>query len=259
VRVPATLIAELRKALRVAVLTGAGISAESGLATFRDKLSGLWEKYSPMQFATPAAFAADPELVWGWYEWRRMRASAAEPNAGHQALAKLQQRLAVSVVTQNVDDLHERAGATQVIHLHGSIHAPRCEDCSRPHAATAPPLEPEAGRRVAPPRCASCGGRVRPGVVWFGEALPAEQWQQAEDAVRQCQVFLSIGTSGVVEPAASLARYARRRARSPPRSTLKIPALAPRSTTTCAVRRASCCRPSSQRCSPPCATEFASS
>jgi NAD-dependent deacetylase len=148
--------------------------------------------------------------VWGWYEWRRMRALDAEPNPGHHALADLQRRLGgVTIITQNVDDLHERAGAAPVIHLHGSIHAPRCEKCSKPHPIS-PPQEPEEGRRLAPPRCLACGGLVRPGVVWFGEALPVEAWERAEHAVRECEVFLSVGTSGVVEPAASLARYARR-------------------------------------------------
>jgi NAD-dependent deacetylase len=209
-QIPAQILADLRAARHVTVLTGAGISAESGLATFRDNLTGLWEKYSPMDFATPEAFERDPALVWGWYEWRRMHARRAQPNAGHLAIAGLQRALPrVTVITQNVDDLHERAGTTAVIHLHGSIHESRCERCTAPFSALGEdPDQPAEGRRLEPPRC-TCGGRIRPGVVWFGESLPPVPWAEAERAVEQCQVFLCVGTSGVVEPAASLALYAR--------------------------------------------------
>ncbi|MEY2689340.1 MAG: hypothetical protein RL375_3539 [Pseudomonadota bacterium] len=200
----------LRQARHVVAFTGAGVSAESGVPTFRDALTGLWARFDPTELATATTYKADPELVWGWYEWRRQLLLRAQPNPAHLALAELAHRVErLTLVTQNVDDLHERAGSTDVIHLHGSMFAPRCFDCAAPH--TLPPGlpdEPEGGRRLAPPRCTGCGGPIRPGVVWFNEALPRQAWAAAETAASSCDVFLSIGTSGLVYPAASLPRLA---------------------------------------------------
>ena len=201
----------LRQAKQLAVLTGAGISAESGIPTFRDALTGLWSRYDAMALATPEAFQRDPELVWGWYEWRRMKVLRSQPNAGHVALAELAKRVPkLTLITQNVDDLHERAGNHEVLHLHGSLHAPRCFACDRP-AVFEPgiPDEPEGGRRLTPPACSHCGGPIRPGVVWFNEVLPDDVWRAAEQAVRQCDVLLTIGTSGLVYPAAGLPALAK--------------------------------------------------
>ena len=204
--------AALRAAHRVVVLTGAGVSAESGIATFRDAQTGLWERFAAEDLATPRAFLRDPALVWGWYEWRRMQVLRAQPNPAHRAIAALERRVpALTVVTQNVDDLHERAGSAAVVHLHGSLHAPRCFDCASPFALPPdPPCEPEGGRRLAPPRCVRCGGAVRPGVVWFGESLPAKAWREAAQAVADCELLLTVGTSGLVHPAAGLPALARR-------------------------------------------------
>jgi NAD-dependent deacetylase len=201
---------DVRRLLRLprpcVVLTGAGISAESGIPTFRDALTGLWARFSAERLATPEAFARDPALVWGWYEWRRAKVLQAEPNAAHRAIALwARDRADITIVTQNVDDLHERAGAQNIIHLHGSLHQPRCAACSLEHVLpNIIPEEPEGWRRLDPPRCLHCGGRVRPGIVWFGENLPQSAWAAAEKAARQCRLLLSIGTSSLVSPAADL-------------------------------------------------------
>lgn len=182
----------------VAVLTGAGISAESGVPTFRDAQTGLWARFRPEDLATPEAFLRDPKLVWEWYAWRRRLVAQAAPNAGHHALVTLEGRPgSYMLITQNVDGLHARAGSRQVIELHGNLFANiRFGD----HAAIGD------GQMTGdiPPRCKQTGQLVRPGVVWFGEALPAEALEAAFEAVRSCEVVLSIGTSTVVEPAASL-------------------------------------------------------
>jgi NAD-dependent deacetylase len=197
----------LAGARRVVVFTGAGISAESGVPTFRDALTGLWERYDAQALATPQAFDDDPDLVWGWYEWRRCLIERVHPNAGHRAVATIETRAPHTVVvTQNVDDLHERAGSSAPIHLHGSLFTPRCADCSRP-AEPGPAHEPEEGRRLAPPRC-GCGGAIRPGVVWFGEALPEEALEEAVQAATDCDVLLTVGTSGLVYPAAEIPKVA---------------------------------------------------
>lgn len=200
----------LRQAKHIVVLTGAGISAESGIPTFRDALTGLWERFDAEELATPQAFRRDKALVWGWYEWRRMKVLLCEPNPGHVAIAQLADVAPeLTLITQNVDDLHERAGSRNVLHVHGSLHSPRCFACNRPYAFPAGiPDEPEGGRRLKPPICAHCGGSIRPGVVWFGEGLPADTWQSAEHAVRAGDVLLSIGTSGLVYPAAGLPELA---------------------------------------------------
>lgn len=206
------LLEALRRARHAVVLTGAGVSAESGIPTFRDRLTGLWEKFDPAELATPEAFRRDPALVWGWYEWRRAKLRHAQPNAAHVAIARLAAKLPrLTLVTQNVDDLHERAGSASVLHLHGQLARPYCATCGEAYAC--PALEadlPEGGRRIEPPCCAACGGRVRPGVVWFGEALPQAPWQAAVAAATACELFFCIGTSAVVQPAASLIGRARR-------------------------------------------------
>ncbi|WP_426514084.1 SIR2 family NAD-dependent protein deacylase [Dactylosporangium sp. McL0621] len=195
----------------VVVFTGAGMSAESGVPTFRDDLTGLWARFDAERLATPEAFHADPDLVWGWYEWRRSRARRAEPNAGHRAVAALEAAVpGTTVVTQNVDDLHERAGSAAPNHLHGSLFAPRCIGAGAHPAVFPDAEEPQEGRRLAPPRCDACGALVRPGVVWFGEALPEEALRAAVAAAASCDVLLTVGTSGVVYPAAEIPRIAAR-------------------------------------------------
>ena len=204
--ITSSLAERLRKTQHVVVFTGAGASAESGIPTFRDALTGLWERFDPAQLATPEAFRADPSLCWGWYEWRRNRVIQAQPNGAHRAIAELSKHVPkLTVITQNVDDLHERAGSQDVIHLHGSLHSPRCIDCGL--AFTLPltsDVLPEDGRRIEPPRCCVCNGYVRPGVVWFGEMLPEDAWSVGLAAAEGCDVFISIGTSGFVYPAAEL-------------------------------------------------------
>ena len=195
----------LRKARHVCVLTGAGISAESGIPTFRDALTGLWSKFSPQELATPEAFARDPETVWSWYEWRRELIRQAQPNAGHLALAELARRVpGLTLVTQNVDGLHQRAGSQGVLEYHGNILRDRC-------TVEQIVAERSEDTRTGLPRCAACGGLLRPDVVWFGEAIPAGPMTLAAAAAEDCDVFLSVGTSSLVYPAAGLAEVALRR------------------------------------------------
>jgi NAD-dependent deacetylase len=191
----------LAAAQSVAALTGAGISAESGLPTFRGP-GGLWRNHRPEELATPQAFARDPQMVWEWYDWRRSVHAGAEPNAGHRALAALERtKREFLLITQNVDSLHERAGSRAVVHLHGSLWRVRCLACGREEPNEQVPLNP------LPPRCA-CGGMQRPAVVWFGEALPEGELQAALAAARHAEVFLVVGTSSLVYPAAALPRVA---------------------------------------------------
>jgi NAD-dependent deacetylase len=185
------------RARRITVLTGAGISAESGIRTFRGA-DGLWKNFRPEDLATPQSFQRDPVLVWEWYQWRRQSIAQAQPNAGHLALAR---RPHAVIVTQNVDGLHQRAGSRQVLEIHGSIWTLRCVDCGREWQDETPAL---------PPRC-PCGGLARPGVVWFGESLPTAIWNEAGKAVDACDCLLVVGTSAVVYPAAALIRPARSR------------------------------------------------
>ena len=210
--IPLALIIALQRAKHVVVFTGAGVSAESGIATFRDALTGLWERFNVADLATPEAFQSDEELVWGWYEWRRMRVLRAQPNPAHLAIAALARHVPkMTVITQNVDDLHERGGSVGVLHLHGSLHHPRCSVCGNAH--TLPPgtlKEPEGGRRLCPPPCHRCGESVRPGVVWFGEDLPVKELSHATAAASGCDVLFVIGTSGLVQPAAIIPPLARR-------------------------------------------------
>ena len=201
-RWPPGLLSALHAAQRVAVLTGAGISAESGIPTFRDAMTGLWARFRPEELATADAFRRDPALVWDWYEWRRQLVAGARPNAGHRALTALQARVpACTVITQNVDGLHQEAGTRGVIELHGNIRRSKCfaEGCVVPAAEATP---------GTPPQCPQCGAPLRPDVVWFGEALPADALAAADAAARACEVFLCIGTSSVVYPAAALPQAA---------------------------------------------------
>lgn len=202
----------LRNADRIVVLSGAGVSAESGIPTFRDKQTGLWKNFDAAKLATPSAFQRDPALVWGWYEWRRMLVLRAQPNPAHRAIAAMAERVPqFMLITQNVDDLHERAGSRHVLHLHGELAHPYCESCRQPYAhPPGIPQVPRDGRRLEPPRCEKCGASVRPGVVWFGESLPELQWLAAVEAVKACEVLLFVGTSAAVQPAASLLGVARR-------------------------------------------------
>jgi NAD-dependent deacetylase len=202
----ADAINALRQARHIVVFTGAGISAESGIPTFRDRLTGLWAHHDPQRLETAKAFKENPPLVWGWYLWRRQQVLQARPNAAHLAITRLADGGREStVITQNIDDLHERAGSQDVLHLHGSLTTPKCFACHRPAELTQEQLAiPAEGALIEPPRCARCNGRLRPGVVWFGEDLPAGAWKAATQAARSCDVMLSIGTSGVVMPATSL-------------------------------------------------------
>ena len=194
------------------VLTGAGMSAESGIATFRDALTGHWARFDPMSLASEEGFRAHPQRVWDWYAERRDGVRQAQPNAGHVALAELAQRHpgVLTLVTQNVDDLHQRAGNTETIQLHGDILEDRwLETCSR-HAQGGNVCDPQWAEAGHPPRCTDCGNPLRPGVVWFGEPLPLRAINAAEAAADQCAVMLVVGTSGAVWPAAGLAGRARR-------------------------------------------------
>jgi NAD-dependent deacetylase len=195
----------LRAARHVCVLTGAGISAESGIPTFRDALTGLWARFRPEDLATPEAFERNPQFVWEWYESRREQVLRTEPNAGHRALVELAARVPrFTLVTQNVDGLHQRAGSTGVIEYHGNILRDRC---------TVEQVIAERARDAGGdlPRCAACGGLLRPDVVWFGEMIPRDAMLLADAAAHDCDVFLSIGTSSLVYPAAGLAEAALRR------------------------------------------------
>jgi NAD-dependent deacetylase len=198
-----TLRTALRKAERVTVLTGAGISAESGVPTFRGA-DGLWENYNVMDLATPEAFANDPELVWRFYNWRRSLISRLTFNAAHKTLADLETRIPrFTLITQNVDGLHAKAGSRNILEIHGNLWKVRCTGCSMM-------VQDDSPNMGHLPRCSRCGGLLRPHVVWFGESLDPEILRQSVEASRSCQVMITIGTSAVVQPAASLAMEAKR-------------------------------------------------
>jgi len=194
----------LATAARVTVLTGAGISAESGVPTFRGK-DGLWQGFRATELATPQAFAHDPKLVWRFYNWRRELLAPVKPNPAHEALVRLEGKVPqFTLLTQNIDDLHRKAGSRNIVELHGNIWLVRCIRCLRVARKEEVPL-PEL------PTCPECGDLLRPHVVWFGEALDPADLERAVDASRSCEVMLVIGTSAVVQPAASLALVARER------------------------------------------------
>jgi NAD-dependent deacetylase len=201
IRIPDSLGPRVAAAGSLVVFTGAGVSAESGLGTFRDP-GGLWERFRPEDLATPEAFERDPALVWRWYAHRFDAMRRAEPNPAHRAIASLERQFpSLLVVTQNIDRLHQRAGSSTVLELHGTIWRSHCSRCGRSEPTEAlPAADP-------PPRCA-CGGRFRPSVVWFGESLPAETFERAIDATRRADLFLVVGTSAAVWPAAGLIEIA---------------------------------------------------
>lgn len=208
---PAEVVELATTAQRVCVLTGAGMSAESGIPTFRSGEGGLWSRFEPSRLATPEAWRRDRPLVWAWYLWRVGMVQRAAPHAGHRALGAWSRRpgVALSVVTQNVDDLHERAGCPDVVHVHGSLLAFRCDTCgAAPQEPPAPPPEPT--ERITPPRCTRCHvGWIRPGVVWFGEPLDPWTLDASVAAVQAAELTLVVGTSGIVYPAAALPGVAR--------------------------------------------------
>jgi len=196
---PEVTILRLRQAQRITVLTGAGISAESGIPTFRDAQTGLWAQYSPQELATPEAFARNPRLVWEWYAWRRSLIAQARPNAGHRALVVLERLVPDFIlITQNIDGLHQAAGSRRVIELHGNIHRVKCVGTG--HMLT----EWEEDNERVPPPCPHCGSLLRPDVVWFGETLPTDALEVAWHAAQNCEVFFTVGTSAAVQPAAQL-------------------------------------------------------
>jgi NAD-dependent deacetylase len=196
------LVNSLRSAQHVVVLTGAGVSAESGIPTFREAQTGLWAQYRPEDLATPDAFERNPKLVWEWYAWRRELVEQSRPNPGHYALAQLQQHVPrFTLITQNVDGFHQLAGNTGVIELHGNLARVKC-------SREGDMIDRWEDSGETPPRCPRCGAYLRPAVVWFGEVMPRGALEAAAQAATECDVFFSIGTSGLVEPAASLARMA---------------------------------------------------
>ena len=200
---PKDFLRFVTSATRVVVLTGAGVSQESGLRTFRDAQVGLWSQYKPEDLASPEAFTRDPKLVWDWYAWRREAIKGVRPNPGHYALVEMEKLVPeFTLITQNVDGLHRFAGSQNVLELHGNIQKVRCSQCGIF-------TETWVDDPDSVPTCSNCGGLLRPDVVWFGEPLPRGELEAAVKASRACQVFFSIGTSGVVQPAASLAHAAR--------------------------------------------------
>jgi NAD-dependent deacetylase len=201
---PPELIRQLAAAKSVAVLTGAGVSAESGVPTFRDAQTGLWAKYSPEDLATPNAFRRNPRLVWEWYAWRRQLVANARPNPAHLALAEMEKLFPqFHLITQNVDGLHQGAGSRNVIELHGNITRTKCFN-----EGTVVSSWKETGE--VPPKCPNCGGLLRPDVVWFEEPMPEVEMELAARATKTCDIFFSIGTSTVVFPAAALPSEAKR-------------------------------------------------
>jgi NAD-dependent deacetylase len=202
---------QIRSSRHTVVLSGSGVSRESGIPTFRDAMEGLWARFDPQQLATPEAFQADPKLVWDWYEYRRELVRTAQPNPGHYALSELERRYPnMRIITQNVDDLHERAGSQNVIHLHGNIAQSKCfDDCQGDPTLvdlSAISWDSDSG----PPPCPHCGRWVRPNVVWVGEMLPETQLEAAYNASEKCDVMLVVGTSGIVAPASHLPQVTRR-------------------------------------------------
>ncbi|MCX7880496.1 MAG: NAD-dependent deacylase [Ignavibacteria bacterium] len=202
--IPDDLIDALTCANFVAALTGAGVSAESGIKTFRDP-DGLWAKFNPMELASIDGFLSNPQRVWDWYQYRREVINNAKPNPGHYALAEMEKLFPqFTLITQNVDRLHQKAGSKKVIELHGNIIENHCFQCKRPFEGETALPDGEI------PKCPSCGGLIRPSVVWFGELLPFDALTEAEQSATECNVFFSIGTSAEVYPAANLPLIAKR-------------------------------------------------
>jgi len=200
--IPQELAQALNRSTHTVVLTGSGTSAESGIPTFRDAQTGLWAQYRPEDLATPEAFDRNPQLVWDWYAWRRELVAGADPNPGHDAIAELAVLVdRFTLITQNVDGLHQRAGSKDVIEFHGNIMLSRC--------TSGHPAADITDSDERPPRCGQCGALLRPGVVWFGESIPETAMQRALDATRTCDTFFAVGTSAQVQPAAGLALLAK--------------------------------------------------
>lgn len=198
------LMEKLRSAEAVTVFTGAGVSAESGVPTFRGD-DGIWKKFKPEELANFDAFIRNPELVWEWYKQRKQIVATIQPNPGHYALVELEKLYKhFSVITQNIDNLHRRAGSKSVFELHGNIERNYCISCRKNFSNN------EILSAEGVPKCDRCGGLVRPDVVWFGELLPMDQWAESEKAARCADLFFSVGTSGIVYPAASLPMVAKR-------------------------------------------------
>lgn len=192
------LVQTVKKAKYVAVLTGAGVSAESGIATFRDP-DGLWAKLNPAELASVDGFMSNPKLVWSWYQHRRDIVHSTEPNKGHYAIAEMEKVFPeFALITQNVDRLHQSAGSNDVVELHGNIIENHCQKCKKPFLGETTLPDGEL------PRCSECGGMIRPSVVWFGENLPFEAMAKSEEIVENCDLFFSVGTSAEVYPAAAL-------------------------------------------------------
>lgn len=206
------LLAALQQSRNIAVFSGAGISAESGVATFRTPQEGLWHHVDPEKVGSIGGFRRHPATVWGWMAWRRAQILEAQPNPAHLAIARLAQRVdSLQVITQNEDDLHERGGSQSVIHLHGEILRPRCFGCGRDYQGAVHEASIILdGKPIEPPRCPHCNHRIRPGSVLFGESLPKRVWEAAAQAMRRCDVCLIVGTSAEVYPAAKLPLLAKR-------------------------------------------------
>ncbi|MDH6244646.1 NAD-dependent deacylase [Mycobacterium sp. OTB74] len=188
--------------MQVTVFSGAGMSADSGVPTFRDVETGLWAKTDPYEISSTDGWNRHPEKVWAWYLWRHHMMQAVDPNDGHRAVAAWQDYAQVDVVTQNVDNLHERAGSVRVHHLHGSLFEFRCDRCQSIYTGELPEMS-EPVETIEPPRC-SCGGLIRPNVVWFGEQLPDQAWDDSVQAIGNADLVITVGTSSVVYPAAAL-------------------------------------------------------
>ena len=183
----------------IVFFTGAGMSADSGLTTYRDKVTGLWENVDPTAMASIDAWAKDPDPMFAWYTWRSLVSNSVEPNAGHVSIGEA----GYPVITQNIDNLHERGGSPEVVHLHGSLFKWKCTICGRPYSYTLPEWS-EPVERLTPPACPLCGNFIRPAVTWFGEALPEKAWNRAVELLQACDTLVIVGTSGTVQPAASL-------------------------------------------------------
>ena len=192
--------------MRIAVLSGAGISAESGVPTFRDDENGLWARFDPYELSSTQGWEQHPERVWAWYLWRHHLVQRVQPNDGHRAVAAWEDYADVTVITQNVDNLHERAGSTAVHHLHGSLFEFHCDSCGLAYTSEIPEM-PEPELEAMPPRC-GCGGLIRPSIVWFGEQLPDGPWQASVEAIHTADLVVVVGTSGIVYPAAGLPELA---------------------------------------------------